>query len=97
MPLPEGERRHFERRLGADLGGIRIHADSTAHRAARDVHARAFSRGQDLFFGQGEYQPHTASGRHLLAHEVAHTLQPDAGASLLRRAPVTEPRPPLPT
>jgi hypothetical protein len=87
MPLPEGERRHFERRLGADLGGIRIHADSTAHRAARDVHARAFSRGQDLFFGQGEYQPHTASGRHLLAHEVAHTLQPDAGASLLRRAP----------
>lgn len=86
-PLPETERRHFEQRLGTDLSPIRIHTDSTAHRAAGAVGARAFALGADLFFGPGAYQPHTAAGRHLLAHEVAHTLQPDAGTGLLRRVP----------
>lgn len=85
VPLPEGERRHFERRLGADLSAIRVHTGLGAGQAARAVGARAFAWGTNLFFGPGEYQPHTASGRRLLAHEVAHTLQADAGPALLRR------------
>jgi hypothetical protein len=31
--------------------------------------------GQDIFFARGEFRPLARSGMHLLAHEVAHTLQ----------------------
>jgi hypothetical protein len=37
--------------------------------------ARAFTVGQSIFFGRGEYQPYTSGGMALLAHEAAHTVQ----------------------
>src|SRR5262249_18176954 len=35
---------------------------------------------------EGDYAPHTAHGQRLLAHEIAHVLQPEA-APVLRRQP----------
>lgn len=75
QPLPIGERDFFEPRLGADLGGVRVHADTEAARLAASLSARAFTVGTDVFFGRGEYQPGSPSGRRLLAHELAHVLQ----------------------
>ena len=42
---------------------------------ARAVSARAFTVGSDIYFARGEYQPGTADGNQLIAHEVAHTIQ----------------------
>lgn len=75
QPLPPVARSFFERRLGAALTQVRVHTDSAAAALTRRVRARAFTVGQDVFFGAGEYAPTTLDGRRLLAHELAHVLQ----------------------
>ena len=73
MSLPE--RAYYEARFGSDFSQIRIHADSQSHRLARRINARAFTLGNDMVFASGEYQPHTESGKRLVAHELTHTIQ----------------------
>src|SRR5262249_45685295 len=58
--------------LGADVGRVRVHTDNDAGDAAESFGARAFTYGQDIFFGPGMFQPDTSGGRELIAHEVAH-------------------------
>ncbi len=77
MPLPPSERAFFEPRFGADFSRVRLHADPQAAELSRRLAARAFAVGRDLFFGPGEYEPATAAGRRLLAHELAHVQQQD--------------------
>jgi hypothetical protein len=74
-PLPPGERAFFEPRFGRDFSNVRIHADACAAQAARAIGARAFTIGSDVAFAAGQYGPGTPTGRHLLAHELAHVLQ----------------------
>ncbi|MDD5366301.1 MAG: DUF4157 domain-containing protein [Gallionellaceae bacterium] len=83
--LPAGERAFFEPRLGADLGRVRVHADSEAERLAAGLSARAFTVGGDVYFGRGEYRPGTGEGRRLLAHELAHVAQQGEGDQTLKR------------
>ena len=52
-----------------------MHTDSTAAALTNAVSARAFATGNDIFFAQGEYQPGSAAGGELIAHEVAHVVQ----------------------
>jgi hypothetical protein len=87
QPLPSGTRRFFEVRFGADFGAVRVHTGKRAARLAATLGARAFALERHLVFGADEYQPHSSAGRHLLAHELAHTLQPPraAGARPIRR------------
>jgi hypothetical protein len=95
QPLSPSDRGFFESRLGRDLGGVRVHDDPSAHRAARDVQARALTYGQDIFFASGRHQPGTGAGRELMAHELAHTIQQRPGAKLerkLQRAPDPQPQ-----
>jgi hypothetical protein len=56
-------------------GKMHVHADSKAARAAREFNASAFTIGQEVYFGEGQYQPETAPGRRLIAHEYAHVKQ----------------------
>jgi len=74
-PLDEDARTFMESRFDEDFSGVRVHDDSAAAQSARDVHAHAYTVGQDIVFAPGQYQPHSDSGRHLLAHELAHTVQ----------------------
>jgi len=48
--------------------------------AASALQARAFTVGQDIHFAEGEFQPGTPEGDHLLAHELTHTVQQRAAA-----------------
>jgi len=68
--------------MGVDLAGVSIHADAQAHRLSRTMQARAFTHGSDIYFDAGSYAPHTARGRHLLSHELAHVAQNRATAGL---------------
>jgi hypothetical protein len=81
QPLPEALRERFESSLDADLSGVRVHTGAESQAAAQAVGAKAYAVGQDIHFGAGQYQPATAEGQHLLAHEVAHTVQQAGGAS----------------
>jgi hypothetical protein len=88
-------RRLMESRFGLGLGHVRIHADAAAARAADSVDASAFTLGRDIWFGSGQYRPGQSSGLHLLAHELAHTVQqrgrPAAAQASLRVGSVHDP------
>lgn len=61
--------------LGHDFSSVRVHTDSRASESAREFHARAFTVGESIVFGAGEYSPTTCAGRRLLVHELAHVVQ----------------------
>lgn len=65
-------RGEFESAMGADLGSVRIHADSEL---APEIGAQAFTLGNDVHFAPGTYDPGSASGQHLIAHELTHVVQ----------------------
>ncbi|WP_344941074.1 DUF4157 domain-containing protein [Sphaerisporangium flaviroseum] len=67
------------RRLGADLGRVRVHTDARADRLAESLNAQAFTTGNDVFFRRGRYAPSTGEGRRLLAHELTHVVQQSHG------------------
>lgn len=79
-PLPGTIMRKFEAALGADLSSVRVHTGPASAAAARSVGARAYAIGQDIHFGSGQFDPSSPGGEHLLAHEVAHTVQQRGGS-----------------
>jgi hypothetical protein len=79
QPLPSSVRSFMEQRFAADFGNVRVHADARAERLNREIGARAFTRGPDIFFRSGEFRPHAVEGRRLIAHELAHTVQSQNG------------------
>jgi hypothetical protein len=91
--LGDGERARLEPRLGASLDGVRIHTGAASQEAARAIGAKAYTVGNDIHFAAGQYQPGTAEGERLLAHELVHTRQQaKAGASAVAtKLEVSEP------
>ncbi len=74
-PLDTSTREFFAARFGHDFGDVRVHDDATAAASARGVHALAYTVGNNVVFGSGQYSPGTQAGRHLLAHELTHVIQ----------------------
>jgi len=83
-PLPQPLMRTFEDSLGADLSDVRVHTGEDSQRAAKAVTAKAYTIGGDIHFGAGHYDSSSGTGQHLLAHEVAHTVQQAGGAPQMR-------------
>jgi len=75
QPLDAGSRAFMEPRFGHDFSQVRVHTDAKAAESARTVNALAYTVGQDVVLGSGQYSPQTSRGRWLLAHELAHTIQ----------------------
>lgn len=66
-------------RFGHDFSGVLLHTGARAARSASALQARAYTLGSHIVFGAGQYEPQTQTGRHLLAHELAHVAQqPDS-------------------
>ncbi len=73
--LSEQTRSYMESGIGADFQNVRIHTDSEAVQMNRELSARAFTVGSDIYFNSGEYSPESSDGKRLLAHELTHTVQ----------------------
>ena len=78
VPRPRGGwklqrdfRQQMERSFNTDLGGIRVKEDQSAD----DLDSLAYTRGADITVAPGHYQPHSGSGKRLLAHEIVHVIQ----------------------
>jgi hypothetical protein len=69
--LPPSVRSQMERAFGIDFSAIQIHEGSEASAMG----AQAFTRGTDIYFQPGLYDPHHQSGQELLGHELAHVAQ----------------------
>ncbi len=74
-PLPKNEKAFFQRRMGRDLSDVRIHTGGEAAQLNRALQSEAFTVGNHIAFAQGKYQPGSAQGRRLMAHELAHVGQ----------------------
>jgi len=77
FPLDPHTRAVMEPALGGDFSEIRLHTGAEAAQLADSVDARAVTRGKDVYFGAGEYDPQSEAGREVLAHELAHVAQQD--------------------
>ena len=75
-PLDTPVLRRMETAFGASFGAVRVHDDERAAQLSTQISARAFTTGKDVFFARGQYSPGTPDGERVLAHELAHTLQP---------------------
>ena len=64
-----------EGKADRQLGDVRLHTGPEAASAAHALGVQAFTWGDDIYFGEGKYQPQTKSGRQLLSHELAHVGQ----------------------
>jgi hypothetical protein len=83
-PLPEETRAQMESSFGADFGNVRIHTGSSAVQMSKELHAQAFTHGSDIYFNSGEYSPESTNGKHLLTHELTHTVQQGGGISKIQ-------------
>lgn len=85
-PLEGPVRQDMERRFGHDFSQVRIHTGSEADRSARHINARAYTVGNNIVMANGQYIPQSSRGRHLLAHELTHTIQQsDGGTNTIQR------------
>ena len=75
QPLDSSVRAGMENALGADLSGVRVHTDGAAAASAQAVQAHAYTVGDEVVFGAGQYQPGSPAGQRTLAHELTHVVQ----------------------
>jgi len=73
--LPEATNQDMSQFFGADFNHVRIHTDSRASEMNKQLNARAFTYGADIYFNEGQYNPSSSEGKKLLAHELTHTIQ----------------------
>jgi hypothetical protein len=92
-PLQAALLEDMGRGFGRDFSGVRLHTGMAAAQSARDVNAHAYTVGNEIVFGAGQFSPDTHEGRLLLAHELTHVVQQPSSAPnseknrVLRRQP----------
>ena len=85
-------RAFMESRFRHDFSRVRVHNDAKAATSAQAINARAYTAGRDVVFAAGQYAPSSLQGRRLLAHELTHVVQQEAGArSLQAQSSIGEP------
>jgi hypothetical protein len=77
-PMDSGTQSEMESGFGADFSGVRVHNDSNAVQMNQQLGSQAFTNGNDIYFNEGKYNPDSDSGKHLLVHELTHTVQQGA-------------------
>jgi Domain of unknown function (DUF4157) len=89
--LPAKTLKEMNAGFGVDFSKVRIHNDQEANAANQKLQAQAFTHGNDVYFNQGKFDPETAAGKFLLAHELTHVVQQNKGAMQkeVKRQPAT--------
>lgn len=68
-------RAFVEPRMQYDFSKVQIHTDNKAAQMNKELGARAFTHGRDIYFGAGQYSLQSIDGERLLAHELTHVIQ----------------------
>jgi hypothetical protein len=90
-PLSGKIKTEMESGFGADFSNVRIHNNSTAVQMNKQLGAQAFANGNNIYFNEGKYNPNSQEGKHLLAHELTHTVQ--QGAAIRKKPQEISPAP----
>ncbi len=78
--LDSGAQEKIGAATGQDFDQVNVHTSPEADTLSRQLGAKAFTTGNDIFFRQGAYDPHSGAGQELLAHELTHVVQQNSGA-----------------
>jgi hypothetical protein len=70
-PLDDGMRASMEGAFNTSFEDVRIHTDGESQQLNRQISAKAFTTGNDIFFGDGASPADTK----LLGHELTHVVQ----------------------
>ncbi len=90
-PLPEKTNQSMSQAFGQNFSQVRIHTNDNAVQMNRDLNAKAFTHGSDIYFNQGQYAPESNQGKHLLAHELTHVVQQGSQSSSIQRTCENDP------
>lgn len=74
-PLPAPTKSFMESRFDTDFSNVRIHTGPYATEMSKELNAQAFTVANDIYFNAGKFSPGSSHGKHLLAHELTHTIQ----------------------
>jgi hypothetical protein len=74
--LDSGFRERMESAFGTDFSGVRVHQDSQSDVLNRQLTAKAFTTGNDIFLRSDA----STSDGHLMAHELTHVVQQRSAA-----------------
>lgn len=89
--LPAQTRLNMEALFQQDFSSVTVNKNSTQ---ALELGANAFTRGTQIHFAPGLYDPHTRKGKRLIAHELTHVVQQDKKqlnpTNLFRGTPVND-------
>jgi hypothetical protein len=80
LPLESSLQARMQQTTGQDFSGVKIHTSPEAREISHQIGAKAFTTGQDIFFGENTYNPYSANGQELIAHELTHVVQQSTGA-----------------
>jgi hypothetical protein len=85
--MPTALQTHMENAFATDFSRVRVHQGPKAE----SIGARAYTRGNDIYFAPGQYSPHDRGGQALLGHELVHVVQQGQGrvASIQAKGAVT--------
>jgi Domain of unknown function (DUF4157) len=83
--LPEPVRARMEGLFGADFSRVRVHYDAEAMALNRQIGAKAFTHGTDIYIRPGTFDPGSQPGQQLLAHELTHVVQQGAAGQAGKR------------
>lgn len=79
-PLPHNTRRFMEDAFSTGFSSVKIHTGGQASEMSKQINAKAFTHGNDIYFKSGEYAPETDYGKNILAHELTHVVQQNSNA-----------------
>ncbi len=83
--LPQKTLQEMNSSFGVDFSGVNIHDDKDAANMNNELQAQAFTHGRDIYFNRGKYDPESAQGKFLLAHELTHVVQQVAGRMIQKK------------
>ena len=87
--LPKDVQSEMGKSFGHDFSQTRVHTDAKSAKMASGMGAKAFATGNSVAFAPGQYNPKSASGKELLAHELTHVVQQSGGVQAKSEGPAS--------
>jgi hypothetical protein len=89
-PMQSSTKSFMESRFGTDFSDVKIHNGEESAELNRSLNAKAFTVSNNIYFNNGQYQPETDAGKHLLAHELTHVVQQNGSPVAAQREPIIQ-------
>lgn len=84
-PMQSDTKSFMENRFGTDFSDVKIHTGDEPAQLSQALNAKAFAVSNNIYFNNGQYQPDSDTGKHLLAHELTHVVQQSGPSEFIQR------------